>query len=78
MSWSMRSSGRSTNDMDVINLSLGSAFRQLKDDADGGGGHQCSQGRRCVVVISAGNSGPNQYISGAPGAADGAITVGGE
>jgi subtilisin family serine protease len=61
------------NDLDVINLSLGSPFGS-KDSADAVAATNAARAG-VVVVISAGNSGPNQYISGSPGAADGAITV---
>ena len=61
------------NDMDVINMSLGSAFGS-KDSPDAVATTNAARAG-VVVVVSAGNSGPNQYIVGSPGTADGAITV---
>ena len=61
------------NDMDVINMSLGSSFGSKDDPSAVASTNAAKAG--VVVVISAGNSGPNQYISGSPGSADGAITV---
>ena len=61
------------NDMDVINMSLGSSFGS-KDSADAVAATNAARAG-VVVVISAGNAGPNQYIVGSPGTADGAITV---
>lgn len=61
------------NDMDVINMSLGSSFG-TKDSPDAVAATNAAKAG-VVVVISAGNSGPNQYILGAPGSADGAISV---
>ena len=61
------------NDMDVINMSLGSSFG-TRDSPDAVAATNAARGG-VVVVISAGNSGPNAYISGSPGSATGAITV---
>jgi len=61
------------NDMDVINMSLGSSFGS-RDSADAVAATNAAKGG-VVVVVSAGNAGPNQYIVGSPGTADGAITV---
>jgi len=61
------------NDMDVINMSLGSSFGS-KDSPDAVASTNAAKAG-VVVVISAGNSGPNQYILGSPGSADGAVTV---
>lgn len=61
------------NDLDVINLSLGSPFGS-KDSADAVAATNAARAG-IVVVISAGNEGPNQYIVGSPGSASGAITV---
>lgn len=61
------------NDMDVINMSLGSDFGS-KDSPDAIASTNAALAG-VVVVISAGNAGPNQYIVGSPGTADGAITV---
>lgn len=61
------------NDMDVINMSLGSSFGTRDDPSAVASTNAAKAG--VVVVISAGNAGPNQYILGSPGSADGAITV---
>ena len=61
------------NDMDVINMSLGSSFG-TKDSPDAVAATNAARAG-VVVVVSAGNAGPNQYIVGSPGTADGAITV---
>src|SRR5262249_21213078 len=61
------------NDMDVINMSLGSPFGSKDDPSAVAATNAARAG--VVVVISAGNEGPNQYITGSPGSADGAITV---
>ncbi len=62
-----------THDMDVINMSLGSAFGSA-DSADSLAA-TAAAAAGVIVVASAGNSGPAPYISGAPGAADGVISV---
>lgn len=61
------------NDMDVINMSLGSSF----GTADSPDAVAATNAARAgvVVVASAGNSGPNQYITGSPGVAKGTIAV---
>jgi hypothetical protein len=59
--------------MDVINMSLGSAFG-TNDDASAVASTNAARAGM-VVVASAGNSGPNQYITGAPAAGTGAISV---
>jgi len=61
------------NDMDVINMSLGSSFGTKDDPSAVASTNAAKAG--VVVVISAGNAGPNQYILGSPGSADGAVTV---
>jgi len=61
------------NDMDVINMSLGSSFG-AKDSPDAEAATNAAKAG-VVVVVSAGNDGPNQYLVGSPGTADGAITV---
>ncbi|WP_330835060.1 S8 family serine peptidase [Piscinibacter sp.] len=61
------------NDMDVINMSLGSSFGS-KDSPDAVASTNAARSG-VVVVTSAGNSGPNQYITGSPGTADGAIAT---
>src|SRR5262249_41352816 len=59
--------------MDVINMSLGSPFGG-KDSPDAEAATNAAKAG-IVVVTSAGNSGPSQYISGSPGSADGAIAT---
>ncbi len=61
------------NDMDVINLSLGSGFG-TRDSPDSVAATNAAKAG-VIVVISAGNDGPSPYILGSPGAADGAIAV---
>ena len=57
------------NDMDVINMSLGSSFGTADDPSAVASTNAAKAG--VIVVTSAGNSGPNQYITGSPGTADG-------
>ncbi|MBA2642322.1 MAG: S8 family serine peptidase [Actinobacteria bacterium] len=59
--------------MDVINMSLGSPFGTADDASAVASTNAAKAGM--VVVASAGNSGPNQYITGAPAAGTGAISV---
>jgi minor extracellular serine protease Vpr len=61
------------NDMDVINMSLGSSFGTKDDPSAVASTNAAKAG--VIVVTSAGNSGPNQYITGAPGTAEGAIST---
>ena len=61
------------NDMDVINMSLGSSFGS-KDSPDAQAATNAAEAG-VVVIASAGNSGTNQYITGSPASADGAISV---
>ncbi len=61
------------NDMDVINMSLGSSFGS-KDSPDAVAATNAARAG-VLVVASAGNSGANQYITGTPASADGAISV---
>ena len=61
------------NEMDVINMSLGSAFGTNDDPSAVASTNAAKAG--VVVVTSAGNSGASQYITGAPGTADGAIAT---
>ena len=61
------------NDMDVINMSLGSSFG-MKDDSSAEASTNAVKAG-VVVVASAGNSGVNQYLVGSPSTADGAISV---
>jgi minor extracellular serine protease Vpr len=59
--------------MDVINMSLGSPFGTA-DDASAVASTNAAQAGM-IVVASAGNSGPNQYITGSPATGTGAISV---
>ena len=59
--------------MDVVNMSLGSSFGQA-DDADAIAATN-AVGAGVVVVVSAGNSGPNPYLVGAPASAHGVVAV---
>ncbi len=59
--------------MDVINMSLGSPFGRADDPTAIAASNAVGAG--VVVVTSAGNSGPNPYLTGAPGAGDGVIAV---
>ena len=61
------------NGMDVINMSLGSAFGTANDPSAVAATNAAKAG--VIVVASAGNNGPNQYITGAPGTADSIISV---
>nr|MBA2383453.1 S8 family serine peptidase [Actinomycetota bacterium] len=61
------------NDMDVINMSLGSSFGKRDDPSAVASTNAAIAG--VIVVISAGNSGPNQYITGSPSTAEGAIST---
>jgi minor extracellular serine protease Vpr len=61
------------NDMDVINMSLGSPFGTKDDPSAVASTNAAKAG--VTVVTSAGNSGSNQYITGSPGTAEGAIST---
>src|SRR6266850_1425331 len=61
------------NDMDVINMSLGSSFG-TKDDPSAVASTNAARAG-VVVVASAGNSGFSPYITGSPATAEGAISV---
>jgi len=61
------------NDMDVINMSLGSAFGRATDPSAVASTNAAAAG--VIVVASAGNSGASQYITGAPATGTGAISV---
>ena len=61
------------NDIDVINMSLGSSFG-VADSADAlAAAHAAKAG--VIVVASAGNAGPAPYITGSPATGDGVISV---
>lgn len=59
--------------MDVINMSLGSVFGAADDASAVASTNVAKAGM--IVVASAGNNGANQYITGAPAAGTGAISV---
>ena len=61
------------NDMDVINMSLGSSFGSKDDSSAEAATNAAKAG--VVVVTSAGNSGAQQYIVGSPGTGDGALAT---
>ncbi len=61
------------NDMDVINMSLGSPFG-ASDDASAKASTNAAKAG-VVVVAAAGNNGLNQYVVGSPGSGDGVIAV---
>jgi subtilisin family serine protease len=61
------------NDIDVINMSLGSSYGDyLSADALAA---EAATAAGVIVVASAGNSGGTPYITGAPAAGDGVISV---
>ena len=60
------------NDMDVINMSLGSPFGRADDPSAVASTNAADAG--VIVVSSAGNEGPSQYITGSPGTGDGSIS----
>jgi subtilisin family serine protease len=61
------------NDMDVINMSLGSPFGASDDPSAQAATNATKAG--VVVVVAAGNSGQNPYLVGSPSTGDGAISV---
>jgi subtilisin family serine protease len=61
------------NDMDVINMSLGSSFGDPNSADALAAEHATKAG--VVVVASAGNSGPGPYLAGSPASGDGVISV---
>src|SRR5204862_6170838 len=61
------------NDMDVINMSLGSTFGSKDDPSAVASTNAAKAG--VIVVASAGNAGPSPYVIGSPSTADGAISV---
>ena len=61
------------NGMDVINMSLGSPFGQSDDPSAVAADNAAQAG--IVVVASAGNSGPSQYITGSPATGNRVISV---
>ena len=61
------------NDMDVINMSLGSSFGRTDDPTAQASTNAVLAG--VVVITSAGNEGPNPYITGSPGTGFGVIST---
>jgi subtilisin family serine protease len=61
------------NDMDVINMSLGSSFGTKDDPSAVASTNAAKAG--VIVVASAGNSGFSPYITGSPATGEGAISV---
>ena len=61
------------NDMDVINMSLGSTFGGADDPSSVAASNAVRAG--VVVVASAGNDGTNYYMAGSPASGDGVISV---
>src|SRR5438552_4613741 len=59
--------------MDVINMSLGSPFGTANDASAVASTNVAKAGM--IVVSSAGNSGPNQYITGSPASGTGTISI---
>jgi subtilisin family serine protease len=61
------------NDMDVINMSLGSTFGAKDDPSAVASTNAAKAG--VIVVASSGNDGPSPYVTGSPASAVGAISV---
>ena len=61
------------NDLDVINMSLGSPYGKATHSSAVAASNAVAAG--VVVVASAGNSGPNPYLSGSPGVGTGVVNV---
>jgi len=61
------------NDMDVINMSLGSTFGSKDDPSAVAATNAAKAG--VIVIASAGNDGPSAYVTGSPASAVGAISV---
>jgi subtilisin family serine protease len=61
------------NQMDVINMSLGSSFGRSDDPSAVAATNAAAAG--VSVVTSSGNSGPAQYITGSPGTGTGSIAT---
>jgi minor extracellular serine protease Vpr len=61
------------HDMDVINMSLGSPFGSKDEPSAVASTNAAKAG--VIVVTSAGNNGPSQYITGSPGTGAGSIAT---
>lgn len=73
--WAMdpNGDGDMSDHLDVINMSLGSAFGDPNDPTAISSTNAAALG--IIVVTSAGNEGPTPYVTGSPGAARGAIAT---
>ncbi|MES1196706.1 MAG: S8 family serine peptidase, partial [Steroidobacter sp.] len=73
--WAMdpNGDGDMSDHLDVINLSLGSAFGNTDDPSAVSSSNAAALG--IIVVVAAGNEGPVPYITGSPAVADAAISV---
>jgi subtilisin family serine protease len=68
------SDGDLSDHVDIVNMSLGSAYGQpFDDDLSAAVDHATSLG--VLTVVSAGNSGDKPYITGSPGVAETALSV---
>lgn len=65
--------GDTADAVDVVNMSLGSAYGQVEDDLSLAATNAVKAG--VMVVASAGNSANRPYITGSPGAAPGVLSV---
>ena len=61
------------NDMDVINMSLGSPFGKPDDPAAVAASNAAKDG--VIVVASSGNEGSSPYMTGSPASGTGTISV---
>ncbi|WP_206079713.1 S8 family peptidase [Propioniciclava coleopterorum] len=59
--------------VDVINMSLGSSYGTAEDTSAVAASNAVGAG--VVVIASAGNSGPNPYLTGSPGTGRGVVSV---
>jgi subtilisin family serine protease len=76
LEWVAAYNASHADDIDVVNMSLGSVFGRNDDPSAVATDVLVASG--VSVVTSAGNSGPNAYLTGSPGTADGAIAVAAE
>jgi minor extracellular serine protease Vpr len=76
LNWVAEYNANHADAIDVVNMSLGSSFGR-NDNPDAVATNNLV-GDGVVVVASAGNSGPNAYITGSPAAATQAISVAAE
>ncbi|MEO5964718.1 MAG: S8 family serine peptidase [Candidatus Limnocylindrales bacterium] len=76
LEWVATYNATHTDGIDVVNMSLGSPFGRSDDPDAVATNNLVAIG--VTVVASAGNSGPNAFITGSPATADGAISVAAE